>query len=140
MKTWKLNDRASCWDLIELTRKIHPRVEDFSEGDLIKRIKRFEVYVLQKVSLSQIHRDAYSIDEDEVKGYAERNVQTMPPIILGEKFGVQFADDPTEKYDIVDGNHRLESQFIRDNDTIMAFIPIEDTRIDESDEDDDEED
>lgn len=138
MRRWTTNDRASCWDLIDLARMIHSRSEDFSEGDLLKRIKRFGVYVLQEVSVLDMHRDMYDLDEDDVKEYAEKSLETMPPIILGEKFGLMF-DNTTEKHDIVDGNHRLESHILRGEHTIKAFVPIEETRINENDEDDEEE-
>lgn len=127
---WKIGEKATCWDLVELAKKIHHSRQDFEEGDLIDRIKNFGVYVLQEVAISQIDRGSYAIDEELVEEYTEEPQETMPPIILGDVYG--------GKYDAVDGNHRVETNGLRGIETILAFVPIYETRI-ESDEEDEEE-
>jgi hypothetical protein len=121
-----LNDQVSCWDLIIMMRKIHPRTEDFSEGDLFERIKRFDMYTLQEISLCDIHRGRYDLDDSLIEEYAELAVNTQPPIILSEPFG--------DKRDVVDGNHRVEAQAKRNIDKLLGFIPLEETKIDDCDE------
>lgn len=127
---WKIGDKATCWDLVELARKIHHSRQDFEEGDIVDRIKNFGVYILQEIPISQIDRGSYAIDEDLVDEYAEQSQDTMPPVILGDIYG--------KKYDAVDGNHRVESAVLRKDETILSFVPIYETRIESDDYDEEE--
>jgi len=127
----EIGKRVTCWELAELVRWIHPRHIDFSEGNLVERIKNFGVYTLQEIPIEKISRGDYEIFEEDIQKYASMSLETYPPIILGDVFG--------DKYDNVDGNHRVESHVLRGESVILAFVPDYETRIEDCEEEEEEE-
>lgn len=119
-----------CWDVVNHVREIHSREEDFYEGDLVERIKRFGYYEFKEVSISQLDRGSYYIDEDLVEEYAEKPKETTPAIVLGDVYGGQ--------HDVVDGNHRVESYALKGYEKIWAYVPVYETRFEEDDVEDED--
>lgn len=127
---WNVDERVTCWDVLRFVKEIHSSSMDFADGNLAERIKRFGEYVLQKVEISELKRGIYSLDHDLIKEYAIEPLETLPPIVLGEKYH--------GKYEVVDGNHRVEACVLRNSRTILAFVPVWDTKFMDTEVDDDE--
>ena len=84
-------------------RKIHRNDEDFYDGDLGKRIDKFNHYKLSMIPINEINIYEWQINDDDVDDYAKMYIQKndYPPIILGrKKYG---------KYTIIDGTHRANA-------------------------------
>lgn len=52
--------------------------------------------------------------------------ESTPPIILGEQY--------MGEYDLVDGNHRVESYALKGYETILALVPVYESRLEEVEE------
>lgn len=85
-------------------QRIHSREEDFEDGDIGKRIERYDRYICKIIPLSKIeYEDMYYHDEDLVNEYA--NMNTDCPPILVSKSG--------SKYVIEDGMHRCMAMALK---------------------------
>lgn len=124
---WQIDDRVTCWDVLEFVKGIHSISMDFVDGNLAERIKRFGEYVLKKVEISELRRGIYNLDHDLIKEYAMESLETLPPIVLGEKYH--------GKYEVIDGNHRVEACVLRNCGTVLAFVPVWNTKIMDAEDD-----
>lgn len=64
--------------------RLHTRVQDFDEGDVLHRLGRFTAFVFQPVPLSEIDLNEFSICEDTVVRYMAMHQagQACPPIVF----------------------------------------------------------
>lgn len=115
----QVGDEVDCTVVYRHVERIHNNPYDFDEGDLTERIYRFSSYRLERLPITLMDRGSYMIDEELIEKYKERPMKTMPPIVVGEIYGNQ--------YDVVDGNHRVESAIYRGDQFILAFVPILET-------------
>ena len=114
---YKVGEIFTNIEVCELVMSIHYNEQDFDEGDLLERINRFTLYEIREVNVDELCTGYYYIDKDNVIKMSNLDFETMPPIVLGEKYG--------DKYDVVDGNHRVESAILKNRKKILAFFPIE---------------
>mgnify|MGYP003499174712 FL=1 len=102
-------------------QSIHHEEEDFSDGDIGERIEAYESYEVKEVPLSKIEKPWTYIDEDMVDDYLGKEMETVPPIILG------YYSDGT--YQTIDGGHRVTVALKRNQTTIKAFVAIDSTQL-----------
>lgn len=114
---YKLNSTYEEHVVYEFVKSIHHTSDDFVDGDIGERIEQFEHYKLMEVSISQLDRGLYYIDEDLVTDFSKRDYETTPPVVVGGFYGNTF--------DVIDGNHRVESLVLNGRKNVLAFVPLE---------------
>lgn len=103
--------------LVDEAIDMHHTPEDFEEGDIVDRIHLNKYYNLQRVSLSDIQEVPYSIDDYLVDEYMAKNMEEMPPVILGIKVNRERL--------IIDGSHRITALRNSGVKTVMAYVPVQ---------------
>lgn len=98
--------------LLNLLLDLHHTPEDFSDGDLSKRLYRFRQYELVELPLSDINPEEWYHDEDMSLEYSRREIgDDFPPIVY----------DAVKK-SIIDGTHRTHAAIMSGQKTIRAYV------------------
>jgi len=107
----KIGDILPESDIYNYIEYLHEQ-DDFTEGDIAKRIEEFSKYQLRIVPIDKIDIYEFGLDEDVAKNYSEMYNQTnkYPPIVL------------SDTYRIIDGNHRTNALNDLGIKTIKAFV------------------
>lgn len=97
----------------DLVMKIHPREDDFTDGDLLHRIDRYDTYKLTYVDIDDLILDEFDIDDEHVDELVELidSGEDLPPIVF----------DPIER-SIIDGNHRANAYHNAGYKKIKAYV------------------
>jgi hypothetical protein len=95
-------------EVAEIVREIHPRTEDFEDGDLEERILDHGPYVLKEVNVDSIESE-WGFNDDTAEEYSELKTK-MPPLVLDNELW------------IIDGTHRYEALKIKGTKKIMAYV------------------
>ena len=109
-----ITEQVSAKHIFDLAKKIHRRLDDFSDGDLTDRIYWFDEYTLTDLPVSKINTHEFDVDEDLVAKHIAKimkSTDTMPPIIY----------DPVAK-SIIDGIHRVNAYKKLGYKTIPAYV------------------
>jgi hypothetical protein len=109
------------------SQELHHTPEDWHEGDIEHNIASYGTYHLKRVPLSDLNLDLYTIDDDLVDQYANREGDA-PPIIVAHQWGI-----------ITDGNHRANAARKRGDTDILAYVGDPDTYSPPSNDEDDDE-
>lgn len=99
--------KMSADDVFSYVKSIHPRHEDFEDGDLQERIYRYKSYVAKTVNIDDIDSPYYSDIEDE------KLPKKYNPIVL------------THDLIIIDGTHRYDMAKNTGINTIKAYVGIQ---------------
>ena len=102
----------SCDTVIDYVRGIHLPREDWYEGDLEERLRRFAYYELRLIELTEHMTEQWSIDEDKSLDYQERPFPA-PPIIFDESVN-----------EVIDGAHRCHAGWHRGQRAILAYVGV----------------
>lgn len=113
---FKIGEIKSDWDIVQFTKTIHYRSQDFVDGDIRDNIEAYDEYELREVLVSELEEPQYYIDVEYVDEYKKMDIDTIPPIILG------FYSDKT--YLTIDGGHRIAVAKELELKTIKAFVAI----------------
>jgi hypothetical protein len=91
---------------------LHPRQEDFEEGNLGNRIYGWDTYERKIVSLSFIQVGEWGVDADDVRAYADQRLagSNFPAIVC------------TATGRIIDGEHRVQAALLAGDTTIEALV------------------
>lgn len=119
MRKWiDLFENSEAWpatiqgyELADRVHKIHHTPEDFHDGDLYDNIAAFGIYHLERVPLSTLNLDLFTIHDGLVDEYAAMDGDA-PPIIV----------DGNHNHVIIDGNHRANAAKKRGDSDILAYV------------------
>lgn len=109
-----ITEQVSAKYIFDLAKKVHRKLDDFSDGDLADRIYWFDQYTLTELPVSKINTHEFDVDEDLVAKHIAKimkSTDTMPPIIY----------DPIAK-SIIDGIHRVNAYKKLGYETIPAYV------------------
>lgn len=105
----------------DLVSDIHSNKDDLYEEDILERISEYSHYSLYEVNISDIEWDSYMINDDIVDEYSEMDINTMPPIVLGDFYF--NVSNPEGRFTIIDGAHRSNALRKLGISKIKAYIP-----------------
>lgn len=108
------------WEICKYAMNLHYDsfdTEGIESSDIPERIEKFDNYILKYVSLSDINKPFFDIDDDKVEEYEEFEISTMPPIVA---YHLNVLDN---KLEIIDGCHRYTLCKEKGLDKILAFVP-----------------
>jgi len=109
-----MKEMVSVNEVFELCERLHMRSEDFEDGDLSDRIYQYSTYIKEYVPLDLIDTDEWAWDQDYVDEYKNRDVSTMPPIVLEAPYH--------DRYTIIDGTHRANAMKQLGENKILALV------------------
>lgn len=97
---------------------IHSYEDSFIEGDLGKRLDKYEYYKLVRIPIDYLDLDEWERYDDEIDEYQELYKETnyYPPIVI------------SHKYSIIDGLHRANAIANSGENTILAFVGLKKTK------------
>jgi hypothetical protein len=103
----KIGDVLPESDIYQYVEYLHRNEEDFTEGDLFKRIEEFSKYELKEVSIKDINIDEYYLDDDYMQDYINKfkDANDYPPIVLDGDTKWSYKNN----YTIIDGTHRVNA-------------------------------
>ena len=102
----------SCDTVIDYVRGIHLQREDWYEGDLEQRLRRFAHYELRTIELTKDMTEQWLIREDKSLDYQERPFPA-PPIVFDELMN-----------EVIDGAHRCHAYWHRGQRAILAYVGV----------------
>ena len=107
-------------EIYDYVRSIHPRYEDWEEGDLEKRIYKYKRYDLKEVLVDDIDV-AYNVNDDFVADLALEieNGKKINPVVLHQELSY---------YDVIDGCHRVEAYKDEGKKYITTYVAIQSKR------------
>lgn len=112
----------SSWEVYQEVRKIHPREQDFYEGNIRDNIECWDEYQLKQVLVSELQNPyEYELDEYDVEEYAEMDIATMPPLVLGYY-------DNSHAYITTDGNHRVAALRRKGAEHAWAYVAVKSSK------------
>jgi len=85
-------------EVVKFTESIHYSKKDFEEGDIVERIGKFSTYELREINVEKLEDPCHYIDEELIQEYKQKNVNEIPPLILGYYHNGSFMT--------IDGDHR----------------------------------
>ena len=92
--------------------KLHPRQEDFEEGNLGNRIYGWDGYERKMVPLSFVQVGEWGADPETVRAYADQRLAgSVFPAIVCTALGR-----------IIDGEHRVQAALLAGDTTIEALV------------------
>lgn len=103
-------------EVIEFAESIHYSKKDFEEGDIVERIERFSTYELREINVKDLEGPCHYIDEELTQEYKQKNINEIPPLILG-----YYHDD---SFMTIDGGHRTIILKDLHRQKALAFVGI----------------
>lgn len=109
-------------EIYDYIRSIHPRDDDWVDGDLEERIFKYKHYELKDVLVDEIDV-AYHVNDDFVADLAIEieNGKQINPVVL-------HKPPPYSYYDVIDGCHRVEAYKDEGKRYIQAYVAIQRNR------------
>lgn len=117
--TFPYPSHASRAELERFVRGIHARNEDFVDGDLTHRLKKFSTYVLSDVPMLDIDPEEFEVHRPRAESYAERlrRGEQAPPIVFDAEDG-----------SIIDGLHRVNGAVQAGGLSILGYVGLRENR------------
>lgn len=104
-------------EVTKFAESIHYSKKDFEEGDIVERIERFSTYELREINVKDLEDPCHYIDEDLIKEYKQKNINEIPPIIVGYYHNGSFMT--------IDGGHRTTILKELNREKTLAFVGIQ---------------
>lgn len=127
----EIGDILSESSIYNYVEELHRNEDDFIDGDIGERIERFSKYELKELNISDISIDEYELDDDYVSDYIDmyKKSGSYPPIVIDSDLCNHACYDNgkvsyKEMYNIIDGNHRVNSINNLGEKTIKAWVGI----------------
>lgn len=98
--------------VVDYVTRIHGRSADFSEGDLLDRINKFDTYEKTVIDISDLDLDEWEVDEDYVEELMVKIKEDgYDPIVF----------DPDES-SIIDGIHKANAMSRLGHSKMRAYV------------------
>lgn len=105
---------AQEWEVYMMVQQLHYNNEDFYDGDLGKRIEKYEEYKLMYIPIDKIDLEFYT-DEERVEEIQQQIINSngkYPPIVLSHKLR------------LIDGTHRTEALNNLGETRVLSYVGI----------------
>lgn len=102
---------ASCSEIYDMVYELHGPY-DFEEGDITKRIERFDRYILQTLELSEINYQQWTVSDSLIDEYSAKLADGEAPPIVYDAISRS----------IIDGTHRAQAAVRAGRTTILAYV------------------
>jgi len=108
------SNKVSNEEVYSMVQKIHRNHDDFAEGDLGKRLDKYDYYELKDIAVSDLDLDEWDVKDYLVDKLIEeiRKNPSYPPIVVGKDMS------------IIDGIHRANALSELGHKTIKAYVGI----------------
>ena len=116
LRNFIIGEIVSSYDVGQFIKDIHYSKMDWLEGNLKEHIEEYDNYEVKEVFTKDLEEPSYYIDEELVEEYQKKDIQNMPPIVLG------FYLDGT--FQIIEAGHRVTVAKMKNAKKILAFVAI----------------